>query len=218
MLGIECALDLPEDHLGDVFVDRSHITRLEAERRLLLDEPRADVRRHDEDSVLEVHPVPQPVGQVAVLEHLHEQNGCRALFATHYHEMTRLSEQLPRLKNVSMKVQEWKGEIVFLHEVASGPADRSYGVAVAKLAGLPAKAVKRAEQVLKLLEEGRSQAGNPAALLQDLPLFANPEATGQADDQSELLEMLKNTDPDSMSPRQALDALYQLKELLHQNE
>ncbi|MCI5044752.1 MAG: DNA mismatch repair protein MutS [Aquisalinus sp.] len=155
----------------------------------------------------------------ATAEHLHDVNRCRGLFATHYHEMTTLSERLERLDNVSMKVQEWHQEIVFLHEVVHGSANRSYGVAVAKLAGLPKQAVQRAEEVLRLLEEGKvHKHGGVDALIQELPLFSAaplPEVDSKWD---ELVEQVREVDPDSMSPRQALDALYQLKEMIQQHE
>ncbi len=148
----------------------------------------------------------------AAVEHLHDVNRCRGLFATHYHELTGLSEKLSRLDNVSMKVREWKGDVVFLHEVASGPADRSYGVAVARLAGLPPKAVKRAESVLKMLEErGRDSGG-----MSELPLFAAlNEVAPEADcHESVIINALGALEPDTMSPREALESIYRLKSLL----
>jgi len=151
----------------------------------------------------------------AAVEHLHEKNRCRSLFATHYHELTALSETLARLKNVSMRVTEWKGDVVFLHEVGAGPADRSYGVAVARLAGLPPSVVKRAGEILKQLEETREHGG-----VDQLPLFAaaTPEgethAPGAADpENAKLKTALASINPDFMSPKEALDALYQLKSL-----
>lgn len=150
----------------------------------------------------------------AAIEHLHEKNRCRGLFATHYHELTALSESLPRLVNVSMRVREWKGEVVFLHEVAKGPADRSYGVAVARLAGLPPAVVRRAEEVLRQLES-RRQAGG----LDALPLFAaarapDPPAPAESDGRAAaVLDALAALDPDAMTPRQALESLYRLKSL-----
>ena len=159
----------------------------------------------------------------AAVEHLHDVNRCRGLFATHYHELTKLSEKLPRLVNVSMKVREWKGDVVFLHEVAPGPADRSYGVAVARLAGLPPKTVKRAEAVLKMLEE-RGQAGGA---MTDLPLFAAASAVSARDEdchgnvtkdearhETVIINALDALDPDTLTPKDALDALYRLKSLL----
>ncbi|GJL92165.1 MAG: DNA mismatch repair protein MutS [Hyphococcus sp.] len=149
----------------------------------------------------------------AAVEHLHDVNRCRGLFATHYHELTVLSEKLARLFNVSMRVREWKGDVVFLHEVASGPADRSYGVAVARLAGLPPKAVKRAESVLKMLEE----RGQKNGAMTELPLFAaaaqesNDDATCH---ESVIITALGALDPDAMSPREALESIYRLKSIL----
>jgi DNA mismatch repair protein MutS len=148
----------------------------------------------------------------ACLEYLHEVNKCRALFATHYHELTSLTEKLPRLSCHTMRVKEWKDNIVFLHEVAPGTADRSYGIHVAKLAGLPAAVLDRAEEVLKILENppGGKAALNPVA---GLPLF-NAAPREAAPKTSPVEEALKNLNPDALSPREALDALYALKEKL----
>ena len=146
----------------------------------------------------------------AAVEHLHDKNCCRGLFATHYHELTALAGRLPRLRNVSMRVKEFKGDVIFLHEVGNGPADRSYGVAVARLAGLPRDVIERANQILKRLEnEGRSGGS-----LGELPLFASsadPIATPPAADR--LRQMIEKINPDALSPREALEALYQLKKL-----
>ena len=106
----------------------------------------------------------------ASVEHLHEKNRARALFATHYHELTALASRLDQLACVTMRVSEWNDTIVFLHEVAKGAADRSYGIHVAKLAGLPSAVVARAEEVLRALEEGR-EGHKPLARIDDLPLF-----------------------------------------------
>ena len=105
----------------------------------------------------------------ASIEHLHEVNRCRALFATHYHELTTLSARLPRLYNATVKVKEWQGDVVFLHEVVPGAADRSYGIQVAKLAGLPPSVIERAQQVLSTLEAEDRAAPKG---FDDLPLFA----------------------------------------------
>ncbi len=142
----------------------------------------------------------------AAVEHLHDQSRCRGLFATHYHELTALAARLPRLRNVSMRVKEYKGSVVFLHEVAAGPADRSYGVAVARLAGLPATVVARAAEILRLLEKD----GRRNATVDDLPLFSAP-APETAD---ALRDTLAAFDPDQLTPKDALAALYQLKSLL----
>jgi DNA mismatch repair protein MutS len=150
----------------------------------------------------------------ATLEHLHDANGCRALFATHYHELTALSARLPKLANATMAVREWKGEVVFLHEVIPGAADRSYGVQVARLAGLPPAVVARARAVLEALEAGeRARGASPRALIDDLPLFAAapPKPAPAA---SPALDRLRALDPDALTPRAALDALYELKALL----
>ena len=153
----------------------------------------------------------------ATLEHLHGVNCCRALFATHYHELTALAGRLEGVDNATVAVKEWEGDVVFLHEVRKGAADRSYGVQVAQLAGLPASVVARARVVLDALEQGDREGGaKPKALIDDLPLFAaaavteppKPAATSPA------LEMLQELHPDDMSPRDALDALYRLKAAL----
>ena len=143
----------------------------------------------------------------AAVEHLHNTNKCRALFATHYHELTGLTEDLPAAVNLSLRAKEWKDELVFLHDVQPGPADRSYGVQVARLAGLPARAVRRAEQVLKKLEAA------PDAI-DTLPLFAatEPEHPELATEDHPALDLLSAIDPDSLSPREALDLIYKLKE------
>ncbi|MCQ8782188.1 DNA mismatch repair protein MutS [Mangrovibrevibacter kandeliae] len=155
----------------------------------------------------------------AAVEHLHEVNGCRALFATHFHEMTALSKRLGRLKNATIRVKEWEGEVVFLHEVKPGVADRSYGIQVARLAGLPGAVIERARQVLAELERGDGQGGRPAAFVDDLPLFSAvlrrhaPEPT-QTSPSSPALEALAALDPDALAPREALEVLYRLKGLL----
>jgi len=151
----------------------------------------------------------------ATLEHLHDVNGCRALFATHYHELTQLAGKLPGVENATVAVREWEGEVIFLHEVIKGAADRSYGVQVAQLAGLPPSVVARARVVLDALEKGdREGAAKPKALIDDLPLFAAappppPAPTAKA---SAVEEMLQTIHPDDLSPREALDLLYRLKQ------
>jgi DNA mismatch repair protein MutS len=149
----------------------------------------------------------------AAVEHLHAENRCRGLFATHFHELTALAEKLPRLSNATMKVKEWQGEVVFLHEVGAGAADRSYGIQVARLAGLPDAVVARAREVLALLESGERQ--NPAArLVDDLPLFAVPvkrEPAASNHGPSVLDAYLSELNPDEMTPRDALEALYEIK-------
>ncbi|WP_083223064.1 DNA mismatch repair protein MutS [Candidatus Terasakiella magnetica] len=152
----------------------------------------------------------------AVVEHLHELNKCRALFATHYHELTALTSKLGHLSCHSMKVKEWKGEVIFLHEVGGGAADRSYGIHVARLAGLPKAVIKRAEQVLETLEKGE-QSSAVTKLADDLPLFAalahEPEPIMVEAGPSEVEIALDDIQPDDMSPREALEALYRLKGL-----
>lgn len=145
----------------------------------------------------------------AAVEHLHNINRCRALFATHYHELTSLAEELDAASNASLRAKEWKDELVFLHDVQPGPADKSYGVQVAKLAGLPKRAVRRAEQVLKGLEKGPSAP-------ETLPLFAMAamvEEEQEAFEPSESDKLLETIDPDSLTPREALDLIYRLKGL-----
>jgi DNA mismatch repair protein MutS len=147
----------------------------------------------------------------AVVEAMHDQVRCRTLFATHYHELTRLAGRLDCLSLHHVRAREWKGDLVLLHEVADGAADRSYGIAVAKLAGLPPKVVARAKSVLAKLEAGRDATGGIAAGLDDLPLFATAAEPEPARDA--LATELEGIDPDGMSPRDALEALYRLKRM-----
>ncbi len=152
----------------------------------------------------------------AAVEHLHEANRCRGLFATHFHELTVLSEKLGRLSNATMRVKEWDGDVIFLHEVGPGAADRSYGIQVARLAGLPASVVARARDVLTRLEDADRK--NPASqLIDDLPLFQvavrREEAVGRREP-SKVEERLKALDLDDLTPRAALDVLYELKKTL----
>ncbi len=163
----------------------------------------------------------------ACLEYLHDQIACRALFATHYHELTALQAQLPRLRPYAMQVKEWKGAIIFLHQVASGAADKSYGVHVARLAGLPKVVTRRAGQLVSQLEAGSLHTRAPA-----LPLFDLPEngqntiynaggydAASEADDTMEnLRQMIAELEPDSLTPKQALSVLYDLKSALPEDE
>ena len=144
----------------------------------------------------------------AALEHLHEENKSRALFATHYHELTVLKERLKALKPVTMRVSEWKGDIVFLHEVVPGAADRSYGIQVAKLAGVPAAVTTRADAILSELEQ-QGEAKSLKLKIDDLPLFRAARAPARK--QSELSQMLTTLDLDLLSPREALETLYRLK-------
>ena len=149
----------------------------------------------------------------ACIEHLHDVNGCRALFATHFHELTALAGKLSGLSSHTMRVKEWQGEVVFLHEVAPGSADRSYGIHVAGMAGLPAAAVARAEEVLGILEQGE-QAGTLARLADDLPLFSAAPRRAPADPAlAELVQRLAAINPDELSPKAALELLYELRRL-----
>jgi DNA mismatch repair protein MutS len=145
----------------------------------------------------------------ATAEHLHETNRSRAMFATHYHEMTALAGRLKQLACVTMRVREWNDSIVFLHEVAPGAADRSYGIHVAKLAGLPPAVVARAEEVLRALDEGR-EGHKPLARIDDLPLFATQPAAASPK-ASAVEDALKEIQPDALTPKQALELLYELK-------
>ena len=146
----------------------------------------------------------------AVVEAVHERNKCRCLFATHYHELVRLAETCEALSLHHVRAREWKGDLVLLHELARGPADRSYGLAVAKLAGVPKEVVARAKSVLDRLEKGRAQTGGLAAGLGDLPLFA-AAAEAEEEECDALRERLKALDLDALTPRDALELLYQLK-------
>jgi DNA mismatch repair protein MutS len=150
----------------------------------------------------------------ATLEHLHEVNKSRALFATHYHEMTALAGKLDGVDNATVSVKEWDGEIIFLHDVKRGAADRSYGVQVAQLAGLPSSVVARARDVLEMLEKNERDGGETKALIDDLPLFAaTPTPALQTPSISPAVERLEATNPDDLTPREALDLLYELKGL-----
>jgi DNA mismatch repair protein MutS len=167
----------------------------------------------------------------ATVEHLYEINRCRALFATHYHELTTLAGRLPEVANATIEVKEWHDEIVFLHKVRSGAADRSYGIQVAKLAGLPQAVIARAAEVLAVLEKGESRgktggkskgAGPVVAVaggLDELPLFAaaRPKSfVPQSREPSEVEATLATLNPDEMTPKAALEALYSLKRQLSQ--
>jgi len=164
----------------------------------------------------------------AIAEHVHDGLGCRTILATHYHELTLLAESLPYAVNRSLAAKEWKGDLVFLHSVRDGPADRSYGIEVAKIAGLPRAVTRRASEVLARLETERGAARH--ALL-ELPLFASgltdetradadppePEATTSSRE-DHVAAALARLNPDRMTPREALDALYGLKELFTATE
>ncbi|RVT92664.1 DNA mismatch repair protein MutS [Sphingomonas crocodyli] len=149
----------------------------------------------------------------AVVEAVHDMNRCRCLFATHYHELTRLAERLDALSLHHVRAREWKGELVLLHELADGPADRSYGIAVAKLAGLPPAVLGRARDVLKRLEAGKAATGGLAAGLDDLPLFAAAAAATPEPVADPLRAEVEAIDADALSPRDALDLIYKLKRL-----
>jgi DNA mismatch repair protein MutS len=154
----------------------------------------------------------------ATLEHLHEISACRTLFATHYHELTSLQDRLKRLRSFSMQVREWKGSIVFLHQVVAGSADRSYGVHVARLAGLPTSVLHRAEQILDELQSGQHGAVDTKAMNDALPLFESAanvrqEKAVSTNASSPVIDALDDIHPDALTPREALELLYMLKEL-----
>ena len=153
----------------------------------------------------------------AVVEHLHDVNKCRALFATHYHELTLLNSKLKNMSLHCMKIKEFNGEVIFLHEVIDGAADRSYGIHVAKLAGLPKLVVKRAEQVLDSLEHS-DKSTYITKMIDDLPLFAvvqkKMEEKEEREEEMPLVKAMKELNPDDYSPKEALEKLYELKELL----
>ncbi len=153
----------------------------------------------------------------ATLEHLHDVNRCRALFATHYHEMSSLADKLDGVDNATVSVKEWNGDVIFLHEVRRGTADRSYGVQVARLAGLPNMVVERARVVLEALEKGEREGGSARqSLIDDLPLFAastSPSRPLTIEKASAVEDRLGEIFPDNITPREALDLLYELKAL-----
>jgi DNA mismatch repair protein MutS len=151
----------------------------------------------------------------ATIEHLHEVNRCRALFATHFHELTALTQKLPRLKNATMRVTDHKGEVIFLHEVIAGTADRSYGIHVARLAGLPRSVIDRAQMILTELEASDRQA-SVDVMLDELPLFSNvvkQSASRMSIGPDPIHEALSDIHPDDLTPKEALEALYRLKEM-----
>ena len=151
----------------------------------------------------------------ATVEHLHDVNKCRALFATHFHELTALSARLDRLHNATVRVKEWQGDVVFLHEVIAGSADHSYGIQVAKLAGLPARVIERARLVLAKLEQEDRAAPKG---FEDLPLFAAPYKPSQQPQDDALALVVAALNPDEISPREAMEALYMLKAKLAETE
>lgn len=149
----------------------------------------------------------------AVVEHLHNQTKCRSLFATHYHEMTALAASLPALSCHTMKVKEWKGDVVFLHEVAKGAADRSYGIHVAKLAGLPESVLKRATEVLHTLEQTQGTKVS-SKLTDDLPLFKSLAFAQEPARPSEIEMFIADITPDNLTPKEALEMIYRIKAMV----
>ena len=151
----------------------------------------------------------------ATLEHLHETNRCRALFATHYHEMTALAGKLAGVENATVAVKEWEGDVIFLHEVRKGAADRSYGVQVARLAGLPASVIERAKVVLEALESGEREGGSrQKTLIDDLPLFRAAPVPKPPSKESAAEARLKSIHPDELTPKDALQLIYELRDML----
>jgi DNA mismatch repair protein MutS len=148
----------------------------------------------------------------ATVEHLNAVNKSRALFATHYHELTALAERLEHVGCATMRVKDWNDSIVFLHEVAPGAADRSYGIHVAQLAGLPRAVVTRAKDVLKALEDGR-EGHKPLARIDDLPLFAE-RGSAPSPAPTLVVRALLDANPDALAPKEALELVYRLKRLL----
>ena len=152
----------------------------------------------------------------STLEYLHDASACRTLFATHYHELTHLQKTLGQLRCHAMQVREWQGSIVFLHQVVPGSADRSYGVHVARLAGLPATVLGRAETILGELETGQHGAVDAGMMADNLPLFDyQSKALATLVTPDEIGAVLDDMQPDSLTPREALDMLYRLKALRH---
>ena len=147
----------------------------------------------------------------ATLEHLHDVNKCRTVFATHYHELTQVSKKLKHVENAMVTVREWQGDVIFLHEVKKGAADRSYGIQVARLAGLPQSVLQRASLVLEALEQGeREGTGARKALIDDLPLFS--AVASQAPQKPNIFEdIISSVQPDTLSPKAALELVYELK-------
>jgi DNA mismatch repair protein MutS len=151
----------------------------------------------------------------ATVEHLHNTNRCRALFATHYHELTSLAETLPHIRCATMKIREWEKEIVFLHEVAEGTADRSYGIHVAQMSGLPPSVIARATQVLHQLEQPATGEGRTKGKLANLP---SPHTTQQTSQPLPAwVETCRNVKPDEMTPKDALAFLYEIKKRISES-
>jgi DNA mismatch repair protein MutS len=146
----------------------------------------------------------------ATIEHLHEVNRCRALFATHYHELTSLAAKLSALRCHTMRIKEWQKEIIFLHEIAEGVADRSYGIHVAQMAGLPASVIARAEEVLKTLE-AEAERGKLGQLADHLPEFDATLKMVAKTLTPELEKLLSALKPDELSPKEALELVYKIK-------
>ena len=155
-----------------------------------------------------------------ILEYLHQHHSKpKTLFATHYHELSNLSKKMDRVENATVAVKEWEGNVIFLHEVKKGAADRSYGVQVAQLAGIPDIVVNRARDLLKLLEKGdREGSSRQKSIIDELPLFTQSEQreSPKSEFNNTIQDFLENIVPDELSPREALQKLYELKELLQE--
>ena len=151
----------------------------------------------------------------AVVEYLHNTNKCRALFATHYHELVAQAQNLPALSLHCMKTKEFKDQVIFMHEVVEGSVDRSYGIHVAKLAGLPPAVIKRADQILRTIEK-ENLCKDSIKRIDELPLFSYREETTNVADYSHIAEALRQINPDELTAREALQKIYDLKELLNE--
>ncbi|MGH1403405.1 MAG: DNA mismatch repair protein MutS [Alphaproteobacteria bacterium] len=148
----------------------------------------------------------------ACVEYLHEQNQCRAIFATHYHELTSLEQKLSKLICYTMQIKEWENKIIFMHKVKRGSADRSYGIHVAQLAGIPDPVIHRAEEILNTLQS-KNKTPSASKAIDDLPLFTSSEPQPEPKQKSAVEEKLSKIVPDELTPREALDILYTLKSI-----
>lgn len=158
----------------------------------------------------------------AVLEYLNNINRCRGLFATHYHELTESVSKLSNVSTHTMQIKEYEGDIIFLHKVGKGIADKSYGIHVAKIAGIPTTVINRASQILNSFEsdENLTKTKNAIKKINDLDLFSyNVMEEAPAPKQNQNLELLekklKEVNPDELTPKSALEILYEIKNLLN---
>jgi DNA mismatch repair protein MutS len=168
----------------------------------------------------------------AVVEYLAQKINARTLFATHYHELTRLAAAFPGVRNFNIAVREWNDQVLFLHKIVEGGADKSYGIQVARLAGVPRPVVERAKKILTSLESGtglRASKGTP----ETMPLAGESQVLESSENNSPekslaqlsffgqggahpVLEELKSIDPDDLSPREALNLLVEWKKKLQE--